>query len=117
MSYLEIYGVDAGADLSAAQYKAVTIGGTIAANGATSVGLLQNKPENGLDASLGTNGRSRYVAGAAVAAGAQITITTSGYAITATSGSAVVGRNGRSAVTSGSIGEAIVNFNNASTLA
>ncbi len=117
MSFLEIYGVDAGTDLRASQYKAVTIGGTIAANGETTVGLLQNKPGSGEDASLGFMGRSRFVAGAAIAAGAQITIVSNGFAITATSGSTVIGRNGRSAVSSGATGEAMISCNNASTLA
>lgn len=109
MSYLESIPVTAGADLSGAQYKAVVIGGTIAADG-TAVGILQNKPAaSGRDAQVGYLGRSRYVAGAGVAAGANLSVTTSGYLITTTSGSPVQGR-AIGSVSSGGIGEAIVNF-------
>ena len=110
MAYLESIPVVAGADLSAAQYKAIAIGGTIAATGVAAMGILQNKPESGEDAQLGWHGRSRYRAGAAVSAGAQLTVTTSGWLITATSGTNVVGK-ALGAVTSGGIGEAIVGFN------
>ena len=109
MSYLESIGVDAGADLSACQYKGIAVGGTIAASGATAMGILQNKPESGEDAQLGWFGRSRFYAGAAVAAGAEITCTTSGWFITAASGTNPVGK-ALEAVSSGGIGEAIVCF-------
>ena len=108
MSYLESIPVEAGQDLTAAQYKAITVGGTIA-SGATAIGILQNKPDNGQDATAGYAGRSRYVAGAGVTAGANLSVTTSGYLITTTSGSPVVGR-ALAAVSSGGIGEAIINF-------
>ena len=109
MSYLDSIPVNAGEDISGAQYKAVEIDGTVAATPAVAVGLLQNKPKSGEDATLGYQGRSRYWAGAAVAAGAQLMVTTSGYLITVTSGSATCGR-ALGAVSSGGIGEAIVNF-------
>lgn len=109
MSYLESVPVEAGADLSSAQYKAIKIDGTIAAD-ASAIGILQNKPSaSGRDATAGYLGRSRYVAGAAVSAGAQLTVTTSGYMITVTSGTAVVGK-ALGAVSSGGIGEGIFNF-------
>jgi len=110
MSYLDSIPVAAGADLSASQYKAVTMAGVIAANGNTAAGILQNKPAaTGRDATVGYLGRSRYYAGAAVAAGAQLMVTTSGWLITATSGYAVVGK-ARAAVSSGGIGEGVFNF-------
>jgi len=112
MAYLESIPVVAGADLSDdEQYKAIAIGGTIAATGAAAIGLLQNKPESGEDAQLGFLGRSRYRAGGAVAAGARLTVTTSGWVTTVGSATFVVGR-ALGAVSSGGIGEGIFNFAN-----
>lgn len=108
MSYLDSIPVIAGADLSAAQYKAVVIGGTIAAD-STAMGILQNKPVSGQDATVGYQGRSRYVAAAAVSAGAKLSVTTSGYLTTVTSGGDVIGR-ALGDVASGGIGEAVINF-------
>ena len=59
----------AGADLRASQYKAVVVAGTIAADN-TAIGLQQNKPNTGENLSACIGGRSLYVAGGAVAAGA-----------------------------------------------
>ena len=112
MSYNEQIPVVAGADLSDdEQYKAIAVAGTIAATGATAMGLLQNKPKSGEDAALVYSGRSRYRGGAAVSAGAQLTVTTSGWLITATSGTAVIGK-ALTAISSGSIGEGIFDFAN-----
>lgn len=108
-TYLSSIPVNAGEDLSGAQYKAVEIDGTVAASSAVAVGILQNKPRAGEDGTAGFMGRSRYVAGAAVAAGAGLMATTSGYLITVTSGNIGVGK-ALGAVSSGGIGEAIVNF-------
>lgn len=80
----------AGADLNTgggtgAQFKAIKVGGTIAANNAETIGLLQNKPKSGEDATVGFFGHMKGVAGAAVAAGALLKVTTSGYLTTVTS--------------------------------
>jgi hypothetical protein len=116
--YLEVLGVDAGEDMntgsindgSGHQYKAVTIDGTIAQAGENPVGILQNKPKSGEDASLGFMGRSRFSAGGGtIAAGADLTVANSGYMVTAGSGDAVFGRN-ISSIASGGIGEGIFNF-------
>lgn len=77
-----------GADLSTgkgtgAQYKAIAVGGTIAASNNAAMGLLQNKPRSGEDATVGYAGHMKGVAGAAIAAGARMIVTTSGYLITA----------------------------------
>lgn len=110
MSYLESIPLEAGADLSASQYKAVVVAGTIAANGDTAIGIQQNKPSaSGRGLTAGYLGRSRYVASAAISAGARLTVTTSGYMVTVTSGDAIVGR-ALAAVSSGGIGEGIFNF-------
>lgn len=80
--------IDAGADLSTgggtgAQYKALAVGGTIAPSGTTAIGLLQNKPKSGEGATVLYDGPGKGVAGAAIAAGARLIVTTSGYLITA----------------------------------
>lgn len=110
-TYLEVVPVDATEDLSTAghQYKAVDIDGTIAAAVTTALGLLQNKPKSGEDASAGIAGRSRYVAGAAITQGARMTVTTSGFMITAASGDDFVGR-ALATVSSGERGEGYFNF-------
>ena len=113
MSYRESIPVNAGEDLEGAQYRAIEIDGTVAASGAVAVGLLQNKPRSGEDATLAYMGRSRYVAAAAVAAGASLTVTTSGYMTTVASGDNLqtVGI-ALAAVSSGETGEGIFNFAN-----
>ena len=78
----------AGADLNTGdgtgtQYKAAAVGGTIAATGNTALGLIQNKPKNGEDLTIAYRGIMKGVAGGAVAAGARVMVTTSGYLITA----------------------------------
>lgn len=115
MSYQYSIPVSAGADLSSGkQYKAIAVGGTIAAANTATLGLLQNKPKSGEDATIAYAGRIKFVAGAAVAAGAGVMVTTSGYLITVVSGSLPCGK-ALEAVSSGGIGEGIFNFANAKT--
>ena len=109
MGYQYSIPVDAGADLSGQQYKAIAIGGTIAATSTAAMGLLQNKPENGEDAGLAYLGRSKYRAGDTVTAGGAIAVTTSGWLIACASGDLAVGKS-LEAVSSGGIGEGIFNF-------
>lgn len=104
----------AGADLNTgdgtgAQYKAVAVGGTIAATNATTVGLLQNKPKNGEDAEIGYFGHMKGVAGAAIAAGALLMVTTSGYVITRTATTLPCGR-ALAAAASGATVEGLFDF-------
>ena len=113
MSYNDIIHVAAGADFRAGneQHKALAIGGTIAATTLAARGLLQNKPNTGEDGSLLVHGFSKFVAGAAVAAGARVMVTTSGYIITATSGSPSVGFEAENAaVNSGAVGKGYFDF-------
>lgn len=84
--------VDAGADLSAMQYKAIAVGGTIAATTTLTVGLLQNKPgASGRRAALAYHGQMKAYAGAAITVGAKVMVTTSGFIIAATSAGNVAG--------------------------
>jgi len=104
----------AGADLNTgggtgAQYKAITVGGTIASTSALSYGLLQNKPKSGEDATVGYSGHMKGVAGAPIAAAARLMVTTSGYLITCTSGNIPVGKSLASAA-SGATVEGLFDF-------
>jgi hypothetical protein len=106
----------AGADLNAAggtgpQYKAVAVGGTIAA-AATAIGLIQNQPKSGEDLTVGYIGHMKGVAGAAITAGARVLVTTSGYLITATGANIPVGRALATAA-SGATVEGLFDFTNA----
>jgi len=95
--------VAAGEDLSTRQYHVINISGTLAANGNEAAGVLMNKPSQaGLGAQVGVHGVMKGKAGAAIAAGAPVRVTTSGWLITATSGQPVSGKNfKRAAVSSG----------------
>lgn len=112
--YADDVGFKSTTDLTAAQYKAVTIGGTIAAGNTAALGLLQNKPKANEDASMRVSGRSRYRAGAAVNSGSMLMVTTSGWLIAVTSGSLPCGQ-AFEGVSSGSIGEGYFNFATART--
>ncbi len=108
--------VVAGADLSTgdgtgAQYKAVTVAGVIAASGTTAIGLLQNKPKSGEDASIGYEGHMKGVAGAAITAGARLIVTTSGYLITAVGAIVPCGR-ALATASSGAMVEGLFDFAN-----
>lgn len=80
----------AGADLNTgggtgAQFKAVKVGGTIAANNSEAMGLLQNKPKNGEDATVGYLGHMKGVAGGTITAGGLVKVVASGYLLAVTS--------------------------------
>lgn len=88
-----VIALAAGADLSAAQYKAIAVGGTIAATSEAAIGILQNKPAaSGRGASVAWHGHIKAYAGAAISAGAPVMVTTSGWIITATSAGNAVGK-------------------------
>jgi hypothetical protein len=86
--------VVAGADLTVAGnlYKAVAVGGTIAATSALSIGLLQSKGSQNTHVTVGINGEMKAFAGAAITSGARLSVTTSGFIIAATSGAVAVGK-------------------------
>jgi hypothetical protein len=101
----------AGEDLSlaACEYHAVASGGMIAANAGSAIGVLVNRPKANEDATVGVMGRFRFRAGAAVTAYTRLRVTTSGWFISAVSGSISSGY-ALSAVSSGAIGEGVFNF-------
>ena len=91
-------------------YKAVDVSGTIAANGSTAFGLVGEAGANGEHVNLLTVGVGKAVASAVIAAGARVTVTTSGYCVTATSGTFVVGRCAETAAVSGGVFTGVFNF-------
>ena len=103
----------AGVDLSGSQYFAVSLDdGGISVNGAEAGGILLNKPKTGEAARIGVLGFMKFRAGGGtIAKDAWLTVTTSGYCVTAGSGYHLVGKC-RAAVTSGSIGTGVFNFIN-----
>jgi hypothetical protein len=101
--------ITAGEDLDGAnqQYVAIALDdGKVAANAEEAIGILQNKPKSGEFATVTYLGETFFRTGAAVAKGADVTVTTSGFHITATSGDAIVGKC-KTAATSGSVGTMI----------
>lgn len=112
--YLESVPIVAGADLSDLQYRAITVGGTLAPTASTALGILQNKAALGRDTTAGYLGRSRYRAGAAVTAGDRLTVTASGWLTACGSNELGIG-TALGNVGSGGIGEGIFNFAGAKT--
>lgn len=92
-------------------WKAMTLAGVPAnnaqANGA--IGVLTTFGWSGDNITVGVAGNMKYVAGATVNSGARLTVTTSGYMISAVSGSYVVGVNLRNGVASGMVGQGYFN--------
>lgn len=86
----------AAADLSAKQYTFVKVTGARAVNSATALGertygVLQNKPLAGDPAVVRRVGVSLVKASAAIAAGAKVTTTATGLAVTAAATQHIVG--------------------------
>ena len=110
----EMIAIAAGADLRTMQYKAVAIGGTIAAANDAAVGLLQNKPNTGEGAAVAYAGHMKGVAAAALTAGNRVKVTTSGFLAAVASGDGSCGKVLKTC-TSGSTVEIIGNFVSAAT--
>jgi hypothetical protein len=96
-------------------HKAVTAGGLVAAT-AGAVGLLKSKPNVAEHATVGYIGIMRYVAGAAIAAGANLTVTTSGFIISTGSASGTTVGKAIEAANSGDLAKGLFNFINAGPL-
>jgi hypothetical protein len=92
-------------------YKAVAQGtGKLANDGKTATGILQYLSESGEHVTQGWDGVMKFTAGAAIsAADTALTVTTSGYFLTADDGDYIVGRS-LASVTSGSVGYGVFNF-------
>lgn len=103
--------LDDGAKGTGDIFKAIALDdGKPAANGAEAGGLLCQLGKTGQGVALGIQGVMKGIAGGAIAAGKAVTVAASGYLVTATSGTYVVGRNADTAATSGSVFTGIFDF-------
>jgi hypothetical protein len=104
----------AAADLSAQQFRFMRQTAAFAVNVCAAstdvpVGVLQNKPLAGEAVDLGLIGTTKVVAGAAIAAGAEVMSDAQGRAITATgAGNSVFGRAVSAATAAGQIIELLI---------
>ena len=105
----ETFTVTATADLSAMQFRAVTLAGLGAGTSTAAVGILRSKAVSGQHASVAYRGQLKAYAGAAINSGDQVGVTTSGWLVTVTT-SVYVGRAIASAG-SGSLVSFIGDFN------
>lgn len=112
-----IEGVAAGADLSAKAmlYKVITVSGTIAAESDTALGLLKNAPESGQHAAVAVEGKMKGHAKVAIAKGARVMVTTSGYLTTVASGDGAQVGKALEAANSGDLFSFYGNFATANT--
>lgn len=104
--------VVAGADLdtAASLFKAVTLGGTIAASPNLAAGILRHGGKTGEHLSVIYEGITKVLVGAAInTVGFPLTVTTSGFIIAASSGGASIGRALTTAA-SGDLVQAAVDF-------
>lgn len=102
--------IEAAEDLNSYQYHAIALDdGKLANSGEEASGILLNKPKSGEFITLGYIGEMKFRAGGAVSKGDKVTVTTSGWFITADSNDPVLGE-AKAAVTSGSIGTGLFNF-------
>lgn len=106
-----------GADLSAAQYKAVTVAGIIAAASTTAIGILQDNPgASNRHAQVGYQGIMLAHAAAAITAGGALTVTTSGYITLIASGGGTSCGKALEAANSGDLFTGLYDFSNATTV-
>lgn len=112
------YTIEAGADLSSLQYKAIALDGTIATGADAAIGILQNKPKSGEAAQVRVIGQMMGRAGGTIAAKALLKLTTSGTLMAVASGDRTVccGKNLNVSVASGDVFAFFGNFINHSVL-
>lgn len=95
------------ASYAAGQYRATTLNssglGAVPAAGAKIIGIVQNKPADADAGEIMTSGISKMEAGAAIAAGADVAVDSSGRGVTAVAGDEVIGQAMEAAGASGVI--------------
>jgi hypothetical protein len=97
-------------DLDTLQYHAIALSDNkLANNGGEAFGILLTKPKSGENGTIAYMGEIPYRAGGAITIGKLITVTTSGWFVTAGSGFYSIGR-ATATVTSGDIGIGLFNF-------
>lgn len=107
------FNFKAGEDLNTPGHEGVAIAlddGKVANNGQEARGILMTKPADGQHGQIGIRDIMKFRAGGAVAAGATLTVTTSGYFTVSASGDYLVGHCGETAATSGSLATGIFHF-------
>ena len=77
----ETLTIVASQDLTGHQFKAVDLSGGVGINSLISVGILRNKAFTGDHATVAYKGQMKAFAGGAVASGAQVGVTASGFLI------------------------------------
>lgn len=73
-------------------HRAIQVNGTIASTGVNAIGLLKSRGPVGAAVAAGVEGYMKAWAGASIALGARVAVTTSGFLITAVSGTAGQGK-------------------------
>jgi len=107
------FNFEAGEALNTSGHEGVAIAlddGKVANNGQEARGILMSKPASGQQGTIGISGVMKYRAGGAVTAGTALTVATSGYFTVSASGDYLVGHNGHTAATSGSLATGIFHF-------
>lgn len=102
--------------LVAFQHRAVQIDGTLATDTRDAAGIIETRTDSGGEGSINVFGRNKFVAGAAVARGARLKVTSGGFMTTANSGDYGIGMC-ETGVASGSVGNGVFNFINKGYLA
>ncbi len=104
---------DAAQDLRALQGRVVTFGGVLATTPYTAHGIVspETRANSGEPATITVFGRERAIAGAALAAGARLQVTSGGFCVTAASGDHSFGIAERAA-NSGAVFYGVFNFMN-----
>lgn len=102
-------------DLSALQYRVIELDGTLSQNSNTAIGILQNKPQNGEDATVSYLGHFKARVGGAVVLGSRLTVAASGWLAVITSGDGVQVGRAMAVANSGGIVEGLFNFISANT--
>jgi len=105
----ECISILAGADLTAKQYRAVNIAGTLATTNKEAVGILQNKPNTGENASVAYAGHIKGIAGTALAAGVDVKVSSGGFLTAVASGDSARGKI-VTAASSGGVVEFLAGF-------
>lgn len=112
----DAYQFEAGEDLSACQYHAVSLGdGQLATNGEEATGILVNKPADGEYGTLVPSGVVKFRAGEGLTLGGKLTVSASGWITAGDSGDYIVGEAFASC-DSGSIGTGYFSFPTAAYL-
>jgi len=109
--------IQSGADFqSVGLHKAVVVAGTIAAT-AAAIGLIKSKPDDNEYLRVGYKGIMKYLAGGAITAGVNMTVTTSGFMVSqGSSNGATVGK-ALATVASGDLGLGLFDFSTAGPIA